>query len=904
MAGKETSRKTTRQTRSSSSGRKNTRRSGSKKQQRPLELSLRPEHRRELFALALITIALVTGVFFFTGNTGGIGTVYVLGMMQAFGDGALTVPLMLGALGLAILIQERLHDTPFTGANVVGIALVLGALLAMLEFPYHHIPYTERFGEGGGLVGYWLVEVLDMAIGRPATIVVVTVLMLAGGLLTFNITLHELITSMAAGLNRLWAAVWSGSEQQPARGEQTRQQKAPAKDTKGSREAKDSTAFEAPPQPADADSDVVQTPIAARKTRASLYQRPNVPKQDEQQDNGAQPEHGKQRSTKDKPAATGQTVALPQRSEEQQDTGKDQERRTSASKAPDAAAQAQQKPETRAAPQTAGEAQQELLDALDQPTVYQAWPLPSLDMLELPTEGGISDEERRTRSRLIEETLYSFKVEAQVVGVNTGPAVTQFEVQPAVGVKISKITSLEKDLALSLAAPSIRIEAPIPGKSVVGIEIPNSAISMVNLREVIDSEEFDMSKGKLKLPMGKDVSGNPVVSDMARMPHLLIAGSTGSGKSVGINAFLCGLLLKHTPESLKMILIDPKMVELIVYNRIPHLLSPVVTELERVVPTLKWATREMERRYKIFARHGCRNLDSYKQLAQRRADLEPMPYILIVIDELADLMMMAPDEIETYICRLAQMARATGIHLISATQRPSVDVITGLIKANFPSRIAFAVTSQVDSRVILDTPGADQLLGRGDMLYMAADAAKLVRIQGTYVSDREVEQIVEFWRNAKPPQADEQQPSHQQATYEARNRELARQRAAAQAAQPQQPQAEDRRNDDGRKDGTGAEGTGEPEGAQAQPEPGEPHSKEFAYQPPAAFLNENEQDELLPQALALVKQHQRASASLLQRRLRIGYSKAAQLIDLLEQHGVVGPAEGGRSREVLQQDED
>jgi S-DNA-T family DNA segregation ATPase FtsK/SpoIIIE len=312
----------------------------------------------------------------------------------------------------------------------------------------------------------------------------------------------------------------------------------------------------------------------------------------------------------------------------------------------------------------------------------------------------------------------------------------------------------------------------------------------------------------------------------------------------------------------------------------------------------------MERRYKIFARHGCRNLDSYKQLAQRRADLEPMPYILIVIDELADLMMMAPDEIETYICRLAQMARATGIHLIIATQRPSVDVITGLIKANFPSRIAFAVTSQVDSRVILDTPGADQLLGRGDMLYMAADAAKLVRIQGTYVSDREVEQIVEFWRNAKPPQADEQQPSHQQATYEARNRELARQRAAAQAAQPQQPQAEDRRNDDGRKDGTGAEGTGEPEGAQAQPEPGEPHSKEFAYQPPAAFLNENEQDELLPQALALVKQHQRASASLLQRRLRIGYSKAAQLIDLLEQHGVVGPAEGGRSREVLQQDED
>jgi S-DNA-T family DNA segregation ATPase FtsK/SpoIIIE len=892
MAGKETSRKTTRQTRSTSSGRKNTRRSGSKKQQRPLELSLRPEHRRELFALALITIALVTGVFFFTGNTGGVGTVYVLGMMQAFGDGALTVPLMLGALGLAILIQERLHDTPFTGATVVGIGLVLLMLLAMLEFPYHHIPYPERFGMGGGWVGYWLVEVLDMAIGRPATIVVVTVLMLAGGLLTFNITLHELIAGMAAGLNRLWVAVWSGSEQ-------AHQQAAPSQDSKQTKAVtttKESTVFEAPPQPTDGDSDVVQTPIAARVTRASLYQRPNVPKQDEQQGNGAASEQSKGRATPDKPAATGQTVALPQRPEAQPETGKGKERRKPAAKTTDTAAQASQKPEPQTAPQTAGEAQQELLDALDQPTVYQAWPLPSLDMLELPTEGGISDEERRTRSRLIEETLYSFKVEAQVVGVNTGPAVTQFEVQPAVGVKISKITSLEKDLALSLAAPSIRIEAPIPGKSVVGIEIPNSAISMVNLREVIDSEEFEVSKGKLKLPMGKDVSGNPVVSDMARMPHLLIAGSTGSGKSVGINSFLCGLLLKHTPESLKMILIDPKMVELIVYNRIPHLLSPVVTELERVVPTLKWATREMERRYKIFARHGCRNLDSYKQLAQRRADLEPMPYILIVIDELADLMMMAPDEIETYICRLAQMARATGIHLIIATQRPSVDVITGLIKANFPSRIAFAVTSQVDSRVILDTPGADQLLGRGDMLYMAADAAKLVRIQGTYVSDREVEQIVDFWRNAKPPQADEQQPSHQQATYEARNRELARQRAAGQ--ETQQPQAEDRRKE-GKRTREDTE-----EEAQVQPDSGEPSGKEFAYQPPAAFLNENEQDELLPQALALVKQHQRASASLLQRRLRIGYSKAAQLIDLLEQHGVVGPAEGGRSREVLQQDED
>ena len=461
-----------------------------------------------------------------------------------------------------------------------------------------------------------------------------------------------------------------------------------------------------------------------------------------------------------------------------------------------------------------------------------------------------------------------------MVNVNPGPAVTQFEVQPAVGVKVSKITALEKDLALALAASSIRIEAPIPGKSAVGIEIPNSSIAVVRLREVVDSEEFETSRGRLKLPLGKDISGNPVVADMTRMPHLLVAGATGSGKSVAINAFLCGLLLKHTPDELKLILVDPKMVELTVYNHIPHLLAPVVTELERVVPTLKWATREMERRYKIFARHGVRNLEGFKHLARKRSDLEPMPYILIVIDELADLMMLAPDETETYICRLAQMARATGIHLIIATQRPSVDVITGLIKANFPSRIAFAVTSQVDSRVILDGPGADMLLGRGDMLYMAADSARLVRIQGTYVSDREVERIVEFWRKATPPET-------------------------SQEAGAPKPGGSPGVN------GPPFSGTlpgprpAAPATASAAPAAPAATQGDEAFKPPAEFLSADEQDALLPQAIDLVRQHQRASASLLQRRLRIGYSKAAQLIDLLEQQGIVGPAEGGRSREVL-----
>ncbi|NJL06369.1 MAG: DNA translocase FtsK, partial [Chloroflexaceae bacterium] len=539
------------------------------------------------------------------------------------------------------------------------------------------------------------------------------------------------------------------------------------------------------------------------------------------------------------------------------------------------------------------EVRQDALEGFEAPTVYRAWPLPSMELLERPGEISItSDEEHRFRSRTIEETLKSFKVEVQVVGVNTGPAVTQFEVQPAVGVKISKITALQRDLALALAAPSIRIEAPIPGKSVVGIEIPNSAISVVTLREVMDSEESDTHKGKLKLPLGKDISGNPIIADMTRMPHLLVAGSTGSGKSVAINAFLCGLLLKHTPEDLKLIMVDPKMVELIVYNHIPHLLSPVVTELERVVPTLKWATREMERRYKVFARYACRNLESYRQLARRRADLEPMPYIVIVIDELADLMMMAPDEVETYICRLAQMARATGIHLIIATQRPSVDVITGLIKANFPSRIAFAVSSQVDSRVILDGPGAEQLLGRGDMLFMAAEASRLVRIQGTYVSDREVEKLVNFWRAATPPELQDAAPAPAAlGPSSARAALLDGGKSATPGAEPAATLPEP------------------PVADQPAPHatPSTPLSPsndsdggDLRFTPPAGgYLTDAEQETLLPQALVLVRQHRRASAALLQRRLRIGHSKAAQLIDLLEQMGVVGPADEGRSREVL-----
>jgi len=768
--------------------------------------ALRPEHQRELFALGLIAVAAVTVVFYVTGTAGVIGASWVELTRRLLGWGALVVPLSLGLLGLAILLQEQYEDVRLTGATVLGTALVLTALLVLLEFSIGvREGLDARVGEGGGIAGYAVLALLSQAIGRPAAFVVACLTGLAGILLTFDITLHELFSSLRDGGARFWATVWNPGRKHAA---------APSVPAARQPATDKNAATNDVPSPQSGSDDIVPTPIAERPTRASLFQRPETrarrtPAQQQTAEPAPKADPGN--------ASPGNTTLLTNLLT------------TPVSGAP-------------------SEVVQKALEGFEISPVHRAWPLPSLDVLESYPEGTITDEEKRLRSRLIEETLASFKVEAQVVGVNTGPAVTQFELQPAVGVKVSKITTLEKDLALALAATSIRIEAPIPGKNVIGIEIPNSAISIVGMREVIESEEFERTKGRLKWPLGKDVSGTPVIAALDRMPHALMAGATGTGKSAGINALVCSLLLKHTPDELKFIMVDPKMVELIVYNRIPHMLSPVVTELERVVPTLKWATREMERRYKVFARYGFRNIEGYNSAARRRADLEPLPYIVIIIDELADLMMMAPDEVETLICRLAQMARATGIHLVIATQRPSVDVVTGLIKANFPTRIAFAVTSQTDSRVILDMNGAEQLLGRGDMLYMAADAARPIRLQGTWVSEAEVERIVQFWRNATPPETGDDQMKTGAATKE-------------------------------------------------QPD------EQSGMQPPGEFLSAAEQDELLPQAIKLVQQHSRASASLLQRRLRIGYSKAAQLIDLLEQQGIVGPAEDGRSREVLKRSE-
>ncbi len=379
------------------------------------------------------------------------------------------------------------------------------------------------------------------------------------------------------------------------------------------------------------------------------------------------------------------------------------------------------------------------------------WKLPSIALLDTVTarRERMADEIKRN-VKIIESTLETFGVSCKVVGVNPGPAVTQYELQPGPGVQVKRITALQNDLSLALAAAPLRIEAPIPGKSAVGIEVPNKLASLVTIREVLETAAFREGTHTLALALGNDVSGQSIVGDLTRMPHLLIAGATGQGKSVCINALITSLLFQVTPDHMRLLLIDPKRVELTNYNGLPHLALPVLVESHQAAAALRWAVAEMDRRYKMFSAEGVRNIAAYNEKATQRLARQ-LPYIVIVIDELADLMMVAAGEIEELICRIAQLARAVGIHLVIATQRPSTDIITGLIKANIPSRIAFAVGSQVDSRVILDTGGAEKLLGRGDMLYQPVDAGKPTRIQGAFVSDPEVESVVNFWRSQGGP---------------------------------------------------------------------------------------------------------------------------------------------------------
>ena len=474
--------------------------------------------------------------------------------------------------------------------------------------------------------------------------------------------------------------------------------------------------------------------------------------------------------------------------------------------------------------------------------------LPPLDLLSGEQTNRPDERHINQIAGLIVQTLAEFGIPSKVVGYRVGPTVTQFAVEPGfvekekpgnegelarMKVRVAQISALQRDLTLALAAERLRIEAPVPGRPYVGIEVPNSRSTVVRLRPILESDAFNNTGSPLTIGLGRDVSGQPVVADLTRMPHLLVAGTTGSGKSVCIAALTTCLVMNNPPEELRLVMIDPKMVELVRFNGLPHLLGKVETELERILAVLRWTVAEMDRRYKLLEYAHARNIDSYNKKAGRKKGAGPLPRIVVMVDELADLMMSAPDQTEHNLVRLAQMARAVGIHLVVATQRPSTDVVTGLIKANFPARISFTVASSVDSRVILDTQGAESLLGRGDMLFLPPEAAGPVRSQGAMVTDQEIERVITYWQKAAPPAPE----------------------------------------------------------AQVEKSPWDQMMEEEA--------TLADRDGLVERARALVKQTQRASASLLQRRLHIGYPRAARLIDELEELGVIGPASGGREREVL-----
>jgi S-DNA-T family DNA segregation ATPase FtsK/SpoIIIE len=453
--------------------------------------------------------------------------------------------------------------------------------------------------------------------------------------------------------------------------------------------------------------------------------------------------------------------------------------------------------------------------------------LPPLDLLEespASSSRKALEEDLTGNAHILEDTLLDFGISARVANIERGPAITRYELEPAPGVKVVRIVSLSDDIALAMKAQSVRIVAPIPGKNRVGIEVPNTSVGAVYLREIFSSQEFQEAKSKLTLALGKDITGRAVVSDLGDMPHILIAGTTGSGKTVCVNSLILSVLYRATPEEVKFLMVDPKMVEMSVYNGLPHLLCPVVTDAKKVSSALGWLVSEMEERYKLLARVAARNIESYNQKEER------LPYIVVVIDELADLMMVAANQIENAITRLAQLSRAVGIHLILATQRPSVDVITGVIKANFPARISFKVASKVDSRTVLDANGADKLLGKGDMLFMRPGESKLIRAQGSFLKDAEIERVVKFI-NAQA------EPVYEESILKAETKSL--------------------------------------------------------------NIAEREKDALFDEAVRLILESNQASVSILQRRLMLGYARAARLIDSMEQEGIVGPYQGSKPRKIL-----
>lgn len=742
---------------------------------------IKEEIKYEILGILLVGLAILSGVSLYAASSGGLGNSKTIGAVGGFlvrilsglsGQGKIFLPVFVGFFGLKLMKDRQINAVP---QRLTGSVMIYLAVLAFLHEPFviegeFLLPLKQGLsGVGGGIIGALVAVALDAMFGPLGSRVILITSSVIALLLITNASLVNIIKTVLSSVVALY---------------------------KGLREKLVNFIFTVIEE---------EEEVAAARPKSKKKKRQQQKKELQQpiiydhahQSAAVEPEY----ESKHGETQLGEAVIKP----------------TARKNLDEVEQAAQRTAETANAVENAGE-----------------YVLPPTSLLQrsMRVKNPRMNKDLLDKIKLLEETLDSFGVKVKVTEVSRGPAITRYEMQPAPGVKVSKIVNLADDIALSLAAPDVRIEAPIPGKAAVGIEVPNKEIATVHFREVLETPEFQQSTSKLTIALGKNIAGEPVVADLSRMPHLLIAGATGSGKSVCMNSLISSLLFKCKPNELKFLMIDPKMVELTDYNGIPHLIAPVVTDAKQSASALRWMVNEMENRYELFAGAGVKDIDRYNRLKaeENPDDLAPaLPYIVVLIDELADLMMVAPADVEDAICRLAQMARAAGIHLVVATQRPSVDVITGVIKANIPSRIAFAVSSQTDSRTILDMAGAEKLMGRGDMLFFPVGASKPIRIQGVYVSDQEVNRLVEFIKKQGSPQ----------------------------------------------------------------------YQKELFSSETVSKEEEEWEDELLPEAAKLLIESGQASISMLQRRLRIGYTRAARLIDIMEEKGIVGGYEGSKPRAVL-----
>lgn len=766
----------------------------------PLSFEVKSHVARDISATVYFLLAAVT-VLSLQGNFGIIGTELVGIFKPILGYGIYVIPFIFAFVSVMLFFSKTVQ---FGMARVVGLTTIMISFLSILHLSVdidvlYSVASSGKFGGYTGFVTNFLLREA-LQIGHIGATIVFVAMFLIGVMLTFELSLRQIagFFGSSIALKKIMVETADEQEDDEMNGEE--------------------------PEVFIRKNQMTDDALAelARQVVSGAYTKKDSAKDsDEERLKTLSVEMNQHKGEEDvllkevKPEGVG-------RKNEDGEDGEDQDASRLSSNQVD----------------TVGDDQTEAEQFF--------WEFPSLDLLSPAVKSGKIDESLlREKAEKIRSKFKQFDIDVQMNEINVGPTVVQYTLKPHEGVKLSKITNLKNDIALALAAKSIRIEAPIPGKSLVGIEIPNEKRCAVHLREILESREFGEIDSNLRFPIGRDVSGRPVVGDLATMPHLLIAGSTGSGKSVGMNALLMSLIYQNGPEDLKLIMIDPKRVELDLYNGIPHLLTPVITEPEKAAIALRWTVAEMTRRYKLLSGARQRNITDYMAALGADDVAERLPKIVVVIDELADLMMTAKSEVEASICRIAQMARAVGIHLVIATQRPSVDVITGLIKANIPSRISFAVSSQIDSRTILDAVGAEDLLGRGDMLYLPGGMSKPLRVQGIFVSTEEIERVTNHAKVTMPPQYDEG----------ITNRKMA-----------------------------------------DEPVMGVPDSK---------FATEDEEmddNAMVKEAIKLVIESRKASASLLQRRLKVGYARAARLLDVMEERGYIGPAHGAKAREIYVND--